>query len=79
MKEKPFFEVGIGFLINQNCMNGTKSIATNNDIPRIRDIDHGKLKRKSCIIPGMTIRNGKNVILMARVAENMDLKKCVAL
>ena len=54
-------------------------MATSKEMPRISVMDQGKLNRKSCIMPGITIRKGKNVILMASVAENMDLKKCVAL
>ena len=54
-------------------------MATSNEIPSINNIDQGKLNKKSCIIPGITIRKGKKVILMASVAEKIDLKKCVAL
>lgn len=70
---------GTGFRMNQNCMNGTNNMATTKEMPRISEMDQGKLSRKSCIMPGITIRKGKNVILMASVAEKMDLKKCVAL
>lgn len=52
-------------------MNGTSSMATSKEMPRISVMDQGKLSRKSCIMPGITIRKGKNVILMASVAENM--------
>lgn len=40
---------------------------------------HGKLATKSFIIPRMVNRKGMNVMLMASVAEKIDLKKCVAL
>lgn len=79
MNENPFLCEGIGLRMNQNCMNGTSSMATSKEMPKISVMDQWKLSRKSCIMPGITIRKGKNVILMASVAENMDLKKCVAL
>ena len=65
----------MGFRINQNCIKGTNNVATNNDIPKIKVIAHGKDNRKSCIIPVMVNKNGKKVILIANVADKMDLKK----
>ena len=60
-------------------MNGTSNAATNKDTPNTMLMAQGKLTRKSCICPVVVIRKGKKVMLMAHVAENIDLKKCVAL
>ena len=40
---------------------------------------HGNMTIKSLNIPVSVIRNGKNVTVMAIVAEKIDLKKCVVL
>ena len=61
--------------MNQNCMNGTRNVATRSDTPRMMVIAHGKFTRKSRNIPWVVNRNGKNVMLMARVAERMERKK----
>ena len=60
-------------------MKGTKSTATNSDIAKIKEIAQGKLNRKSCTNPTVIIRNGKNVMLIASVADKIDLKKCIVL
>ena len=60
-------------------MKGTSRVATTSEIARISVIAHGKLNRKSWIIPEVVIRKGKKVMLMAIVAEKMDLKKCCVL
>lgn len=65
--------------MNQNCKNGTSSVATSSDTPSTAVMAHGKVSRKSCIIPVVVKRNGKKVMLMASVAESMDLKKWVVL
>ena len=69
----------MGLRIKKNCRNGTSSVATSKDTPKTMVIAHGKLCRKSLIIPVVVIRNGKKVILIANVAEKIDLKKCVVL
>lgn len=65
--------------MNQNCMNGTSNEATSSEILKMSVMAHGKLSRKSWDIPVMINRNGKNVILMASVAEKMERKKWVLL
>lgn len=60
-------------------MNGTSNTATSKEMPSIRVIAQGKLNRKSCTSPSVMMRNGKKVILIANVAEKIDLKKCVVL
>ena len=65
----------IGLRMKKNCMKGTSSVATSNEMNSTRVTAHGKLFRKSFIIPVVVNRNGKNVMLMASVAEKMDLKK----
>ena len=40
---------------------------------------HGKLTRKSRNIPWVVNRNGKNVMLIASVAEKMERRKWVVL
>ena len=65
--------------MNQNCMKGTSSVATSSDVPSTIEIAHGKLSTNSFSIPVSVNRNGKNVILMASVAEKMDFRKCVVL
>ena len=69
----------MGLRMNQNCKNGTSSVATSSDTPSTAVMAHGKVSRKSCIIPVVVKRNGKKVMLMASVAESMDLKKWVVL
>lgn len=55
-------------------MNGTSNTATSKEMPSIRVIAQGKLNRKSCTSPSVMMRNGKKVILIANVAEKIDLK-----
>ena len=60
-------------------MKGTSSVATSNDTPNTMETAHGKLSTNSFSIPVNVNRNGKNVMLMASVAEKMDLRKCMVL
>ena len=60
-------------------MKGTSSVATSNDTASTMVMPHGKCSRKSCIMPVHVARKGKNVMLMASVAEKIDLRKCVVL
>ena len=39
------------------------------------DMAHGNIFRKSCMIPVIVMRNGKNVILMHSVAEKILFRK----
>ena len=61
--------------MNQNCMNGTSIIAMSNDTPRMMVTAQGKLVRKSRIMPVVVNKNGKNVMLMASVAEKIERRK----
>ena len=65
--------------IKKYCIYGTKSTATNKEIPNIIVIAHGNDCRKSLYIPFVVMRKGKNVILMAKVADKIDLKNSLAL
>ena len=65
--------------MNQNCMKGTSMVATSKDTPNISVIAQGNVCRKSCSMPVVVSRKGKNVMLIASVAERTDLKKWVAL
>ena len=69
----------MGLRIKKNCMKGTSSVAINSDTPNTIVTAQGNKANKSYTIPVHVKRNGKNVMLMASVAENIDLKKCVVL
>ena len=69
----------IGLRMNQNCMNGTSNVATKSETISTMVTPHGNMTMKSLNIPVSVMRNGKNVTVMARVAEKMDLKKWVVL
>ena len=65
------------FRIKKYCINGTSKVATASDMPNTIVTAKGKAIMKSCTIPTLVNKNGKNVMLIARVADNMLLKKCV--
>ena len=65
--------------INQNCMNGTSISAISSEIIRTMVTAHGKLWTKSLTMPLVVSRKGKNVTLMASVADRIERKKCSAL
>ena len=69
----------MGLRMNQNCMNGTSIVATRSDTASTMVMPQGKCRRKSCIMPVHVARKGKNVMLMASVAEKMDFRKWVVL
>ena len=60
-------------------MNGTNNTATSKDTASVMVIVHGKACRKSLNIPVIVIRNGKKVMLIASVADRMDLKNSFVL
>ncbi len=72
------FNTLAGF-ISLYCISGTSISAMIREINRMMVIAQGKSSRKSCIIPVMVIRNGKNVIEIANVAAIIALKNSVAL